>query len=165
MSDYLQILQAVLPAILVIIGGIVTWRLKAKAEGLRAIEEKLRDERSKVYENLLEPYVTIMSKADARTKERAMKRILSAEYKKISLQVNLIGADPVIIAWNKLLEYTSSVEKSSDLNNTLVMRYFADFLLEVRRNLGNEKTTLKRADILRCFVSDVNDYEEQLNTI
>jgi hypothetical protein len=47
-------LQALGPSFLIVIGGIISWFLKSRIEELRAIEEKLREERRKIYGQILD---------------------------------------------------------------------------------------------------------------
>ena len=54
-------LQTIGPALLAVIGGIVGWFLKSRTDELRAVEERLSSERRKVYSDLLEPFVVLLT--------------------------------------------------------------------------------------------------------
>ena len=54
-------LQTIGPALLAVIGGIVGWFLKSRTDELRVVEERLSSERRKVYSDLLEPFVVLLT--------------------------------------------------------------------------------------------------------
>ena len=54
-------LQTIGPALLAVIGGIVGWFLKSRTDELRIVEERLSSERRKVYSDLLEPFVVLLT--------------------------------------------------------------------------------------------------------
>ncbi|HCZ34838.1 MAG TPA: hypothetical protein DHV26_02810, partial [Cytophagales bacterium] len=56
-----SILIAIISPILITIGGLLTWILKAKREELLAQEEKTRQFRINTYETLLEPYYGVFT--------------------------------------------------------------------------------------------------------
>ena len=56
--DWIQIVG---PPLLMLVGGIITWIIKSKIEELHAIEEKLREDRRKIYIQILDPYIRLFS--------------------------------------------------------------------------------------------------------
>ena len=85
--------------------GLATWFLKSRTEELRAIEEQLRQQRVKIYKELLDPLIIAFSDLKGKGPLQAQKRILSREYKSTSFELVLLGGDDVIKAWNDLLQY------------------------------------------------------------
>lgn len=77
--DWLQILG---PTLLMVLGGILTWFIKAKIEELRAIEEKLREERRNIYAQILDPYIHLFADLKGKGPDEALKKITSYDYKK-----------------------------------------------------------------------------------
>lgn len=61
---FLEIVRVLGPSILVIIGGAVGWFIKARIEEIKNIQEKLREERRKLYVEILSPYIKIFSNPD-----------------------------------------------------------------------------------------------------
>lgn len=47
------------PPLLMVLGGIITWFIKSKSEELKAVEDLLREERRKIYGEILEPYIQL----------------------------------------------------------------------------------------------------------
>ena len=54
-------LQTIGPALLAVIGGIVGWFLKSRTDELRVVKKRLSSERRKVYSDLLEPFVVLLT--------------------------------------------------------------------------------------------------------
>ena len=93
--NWIQILG---PSLLIILGGIITWIIKSKIEELRSIEEKLLEERRKIYINILEPFILIFAGVTPGKIKEAQNIISSDEYRKTGFLLNLYGSDNVIKA-------------------------------------------------------------------
>lgn len=66
----------------------------------------------------------------------------------------LFGSDDVVNAYNDFFQYLykdESERKSSELLNHL-----GKVVLEIRRDLGNNKTELKEYDMLRSMITDID---------
>ncbi|GAG88773.1 unnamed protein product, partial [marine sediment metagenome] len=96
-------LQVLGPSLLLVLGGIITWLLKSRVEELRATEERLREERRKIYNQILDPYIRLFSDLKGKGQEYALKKITSYEYKKTAFELNLFGSDEVVLAYNNLI--------------------------------------------------------------
>jgi len=153
----INFLNIIIGPSLMIIGGIVTWIIKSKIEELQAIEKSLLDERRKIYYDLLSPYIEIF--AIEGNKEKAMKDMLSTEYRKTSFNLNLIGSDSVVNAYNEMMQYTFKTEKLENTDPKQLMILLANFLLEIRKSLGNKKTTLNNIDMLKSMIKDIDKIE------
>jgi len=153
----INFLNIIIGPSLMIIGGIVTWIIKSKIEELQAIEKSLLDERRKIYYDLLSPYIEIF--AIEGNKEKAMKDMLSTEYRKTSFNLNLIGSDNVVNAYNEMMQYTFKTEKLENTDPKQLMILLANFLLEIRKSLGNKKTTLNNIDMLKSMIKDIDKIE------
>ncbi|MBL7148430.1 MAG: hypothetical protein ISS82_06390 [Nanoarchaeota archaeon] len=57
-------IDIIIPPLLMIVGGIITWLVKKKTEELKAVEERLREEKRKIYTKLLNPYIELLSGQD-----------------------------------------------------------------------------------------------------
>jgi len=149
--EWLQILG---PSLLTILGGIIAWIIKSKAEELQATEKKLRDERRKIYEQILEPYIQLFS--DLKNTEKAMEKIVSFDYKKTSFDLYLFGSDSVVKAYNQLMQYVFKNEDLKTQNPRTYMTLWANFLLEIRKSLGNKRTKLSDIDMLKGWIKDID---------
>ena len=92
------------PALLMALGGLAAWFIKSKTEELRTIEKKLRIERRKVYEDILDPIIQLFSGFDDENVSLVKKKITSQEYRKTTFNLNLVGSDGVVRAYNNLMQ-------------------------------------------------------------
>lgn len=148
-------LQVLGPSLLVIVGGIITWFLKSRVEELRATEEKLREERRKIYSQILDPYIHLFADSTGQGPAQ-IKRITSYEYRRTAFDLNLFGSDEVVRAYNALMKHTYEAESLGGQDAREMMRLWGSLLLEIRRSLGNKKTKLKEFDMLRAMIKDID---------
>lgn len=153
-------LQALGPTLLMVIGGIITWLIKSRVEELKATEEKLREERRKIYAQILDPYIRIFADLKGQGPVQAIKKIKSYDYRKTALDLNLFGSDNVVRAYNALMKHTYEVESTGGKNPMKMMRLWGAFLLEIRKSLGNKKTKLDEFDMLRGMIKDIDSIKE-----
>jgi len=149
--EWLQILG---PSLLVILGGLITWFVKSKTEELLATEKKLLDERRKIYEKILEPYIQLFS--DLKNSDDAMKKIVSFDYKKTSFDLYLFGSDSVVKAYNQLMQCAFKNEALKTQDPRTYMTLWANFFLEIRKSLGNKRTKLSNIDMLKGWIKDID---------
>ena len=157
--DWIQIVG---PPLLMLVGGIITWIIKSKIEELHAIEEKLREDRRKIYIQILDPYIRLFSGLKNQNREKIRKevtrKIISYEYRKIAFELNLFGSDEVVRAYNELMQHTYKAESIGERDPKKIMHLWGNFLLEIRKSLGNKKTTLDEIDMLRGMITDIDQY-------
>jgi len=67
------------------------------------------------------------------------------------------GSDKVLAAWVKWLRATTNQEalKQSPM---LALILYEDLILAIRRDLGHKNKDLKRGDVLRLFVTDIDQH-------
>ena len=80
--------------------------------------------------------------------------MLSLDYRKTAFQLILLGSDDVVRAHNELMQYIFSIEGQPD-PGALMQRY-ARLLLEIRKSLGNKRTTLREVEMLRGSIKGVD---------
>jgi len=154
--EWLQILG---PTLLLVLGGIITWFIKSKIEELRAIEEKLREERRSIYAQILDPYIRLFADLRGRGPDEAFKRITSYDYRKTAFDLNLFGSDEVVRAYNNLMKHAYEAEATGNQNPRKMMSLWGKLLLEIRKSLGNKKTKLNEFDMLRAMIKDIEKLE------
>ncbi|WP_133957310.1 hypothetical protein [Aminivibrio pyruvatiphilus] len=150
-------LQALGPSLLIVIGGIISWFLKSRIEELRAIEEKLREERRKIYGQILDPFIRLLSDLKGQGSSNALKQISSYEYRKTAFDLNLFGSDDVVQAYNNLWKYTYEAEKTDCKDPKEMMSLLGNLLLEIRKSLGNKNTMLTEIDMIRWMIKDIDN--------
>jgi len=155
-------LQIVLAPLLMVVGGIVTWIIKSRLEELRAIEERWRDERRKIYGEILDPYVELFASLKIKDggASKIEQKIISYEYRKTIFELGLLGSDDVVRAYNALMQHSFKSVGSGrqDLGET--MRLWGKLRLEIRKSLGNKKTKLNEFDMLRGEITDIDKLEK-----
>jgi len=141
-----------------VLGGIITWFIKARSEDLRVTNEKLRDTRRNIYADILAPYIKLFSDMSAKGQENVMEAITSEQYKKITFDLNLYGSDKVVQAYNAMLQHTYKAEQTGNQDSKELMRLWGALLIEIRKSLGNKKTKLKEVDMLRGMIKDIDNF-------
>ena len=139
--------------------GFGVWYFQSSLEALRREQERLHDDRRKVYTDVLEPFVRIFAGIkNPKENQKALQHMLSLEYKRTAFEFSLIGADDVVRSFNDLMQYVYSfdAEAGEKPDVSKLMRLWGAFLLEIRRNVGNPKTKLAPADMLRSQIKDID---------
>ena len=160
------------PILLLILSGI-GWKYRQSMERRLKIEEKLRDDRIEIYNQILEPFVIMLMSDDAwssnpknKNKDKfeiAKSKMLSLEYRKVSFKLSLIGSDPVVISFSDLMQYSYHMDKdkSNSLENSAkILNLLGNFLLEIRRSMGNDSTKINNWGMLEWFIKDIKTYQK-----
>jgi hypothetical protein len=73
----------------------------------------------------------------------------------------LVGSDEVVFAFNELMQHFYSQDDSPDTseqNMKLMLSLLGNFLLQIRRSMGNESTKLDHWQMLEWFMTDVRKW-------
>lgn len=148
-------LQILGPTLLLILGGGVSWFIKSRYEELRIIEEKLREDRRKIYSEIISPYINLFADLKGKGQGEAIKKITSYNYKKTAFDLNLFGSDEVVRAYNNLMQHIYKAEDMGNQDRKEMIKLWGKFLLEIRKSLGNKNTALNEFDMLRSLIKDI----------
>jgi hypothetical protein len=156
----MEFIEKILPTLLVVLTGLLTWFLKDNSEKLKLQREMLVEEKRNNYEKILEPIVRTLHGAKNEIElNKAIKQITSYDYRKQAFQLMLFGSDNVVNAYNDFFQY---LYKNND---TIVakemLKALGKVVLEIRKDVGNSKTTLKEYDMLRFMISDMDLLSKQ----
>ncbi len=154
----INLMNALAPSLLIIVGGIITWLLKSRVEELRAAEKNLLETRTKTYWDILEPYITLFSDTSEKARPGLIKMITSLQYRKTAFHLCLLGSDDVVQAYNAMLQHMYEAERTGKQDAIELMRLWGALLIEIRKSLGNKKTKLKEVDMLRGMIKDIDDF-------
>ena len=138
------------------------------------LEDKLREDRIQAYNQILEPFVFFLMpeaawQTDPKNKgknkdEIATRLMLSLEYRQNAFKLSLVGADAVVKAYNNLMQYFFERENVADAGTPgdakQMVGLLGHFLLEIRRSMGNEATTLDHWAMLEWFITDARKYRD-----
>jgi hypothetical protein len=142
--------------------GFAVWYFQSRLEAINRAKESLHAERRKAYSDVLDPFIRIFAGIkNPQEHAKAMKHILSYEYKKAAFEFSLIGADDVVRSFNELMGYIYSSSDSESPSPGDLLKYWGLFLLEIRKNVGNPETKLLAADMLRSQIKDIDEVLKQ----
>lgn len=155
----MELWEIALALILAILGSgsLVGLYIQDRIQKLRSVEEKLREERRKVYSELLIPFIQIFTNPN--DPEIVLEHIKSLEYRKTSFDLTLLGSDEVVQAYGDLMQhiYQQSQNKDADPKKANeIIKLWSKLLLEIRKSLGNQKTNLSEKDMLRHIITDID---------
>lgn len=166
--DYISAIGSVSTPLLVLGLTAVGWKYRQSVERKLKLEEKLRDDRIEIYNQILEPFILLLMtdvawQSDKRNKgknkdEIAVSQMLSLEYRKVSFKLSLIGSDLVVNSFNNLMQHfytqdTNNVNPSKEQIKRM-MSLLGTFLLEIRKSMGNETTNIDNWGMLEWFITD-----------
>ena len=166
--DYVTAIGSVATPVFVIILTAVGWRLRRGIERRLELEDKLRENRIATYNEILEPFIILLTSDAAWQHDKkhsgidkgevALSKLLSLEYRRQGFKLSLVGSDAVVSAYNNLMQFfysrgDSPASSQEDLKQ--MMGLLGTFLLEIRRSMGNEATKLDKWEMLEWFMSDV----------
>lgn len=153
-------IQSILTLIVAIFGSgsIIGILIQNKITKLRSIEEKLRDDRRKVYFDLLAPFILMFTKGT--DQQKITDQMLSQGYRRTSFELTLLGSDEVVRAYGNLMQHTFESEKQKAegriIDPTIIIKLYTTLLLEIRKDLGNGNTSLKEKDMISHMITDID---------
>ena len=169
--DYVTAFGAIATPLVVLLLTGVGWSIRNRQERIFKLEEKLRDNRIENYNRILEPFILFLMpekawESDPKNKNKnkneiASRKMLSLAYREEGFKLSLIGTDDVVSAHNAMMQHFFKSDRSSSEESTKqLMRLLGQFLLEIRRSMGNEATKLSNWDMLSWFLTDIDDYRD-----
>ena len=153
--DNSWLIQLVVPTIV----GFAVWYSRSVVESIRQERERLHESRRKIYLDLLEPFITILSGVnDLEKQEDAVKQISSTEFRRTIFELGFLGSDDVNISLGELMQYFFKLKqkgKSPEAKKFILL--WGDLLLSIRRDLGSKGTKLTNKDMLRPQIKDIDE--------
>ena len=135
-ENLIALLSILISAIVAVAGFIIAWQ----TEKLRTMREQLSEKKYNAYADAVKMFYSVLkdTKANRTTNNREMMdRMID-----IKRDIFMYGSDKVFKVFNKwLLSTTNS-------NDKVQFAAFLDFVLEMRKDLCNNKTKLTKHDIL-----------------
>ena len=135
-ENIIAILSILISAIVTVAGIIIAWQ----TEKLRTMREQLSEKKYNAYADAVKMFYSILKDTQAHratNNDEMMERMID-----IKRDILMYGSDDVFRAFNKWLIASGSVNVKGQL------AAFLDFVLEMRKDLCNNKTKLKKHDIL-----------------
>ena len=144
------------PTLVGLVGGAIGWFLKSRLEAKRRDQEALRDERAKIYVDILMPFIRIFTDLSPARQEEALREVKSVEYRKLAFRLALIGDDTVVRAWNRLWQTLFRMQTAKSSSPEELVLGLGDVLLAIRKSLGIKDTSLDNKDMLRWMITDID---------
>ena len=86
--------------------GFGVWYFQSRIDRLHRAQERLQDERRKLYSDVLEPFIRVFAGLRApKEMAKALKQLASFEYRKTAFEFSLMGSDDVVRAFNDMMQY------------------------------------------------------------
>lgn len=139
--------------------GFAVWYFQSRIDKINKESDKLNDKRREIYSRLLEPFIRMFAGIkNPDEAKNALDQILSFDYKKTAFEFTLMGSDEVVRSFNELMQYIYKMELKEDTQKAMkeFLIHWGNFLLVIRRNLGNPKTKLNEIDMLRNQITDID---------
>lgn len=130
------ILTVFVPAIVAVAGIVIAWQ----TEKLRTMREQLSEKKYNAYADAVKMFYSILKDTKAHratNNDDMMERMID-----IKRDILMYGSDEVFKAFNEWLIASGGTNVKGQLS------YFLDFVLEMRKDLCNNKTKLTKHDIL-----------------
>lgn len=143
--------------------GFAVWYFQSRIDEIRRAREGLNDDRRKVYADLLEPFVRIFAGVkNPKENQKALQQLLSVDYKRTAFEFSLIGSDDVVKSFNNMMQHLYSTDPSEGGTPDPggLLRLWGEFLLEIRKDVGDPKTKLTSTDMLRGQIRDIDKLTE-----
>jgi hypothetical protein len=155
-----------LPALITVAGTLVisiitlTYTHWAKSR-----EDRLK-RKQEMYDKLLRPYIAYFHEILAKkhnVEPLTQKKI--GDIAELSLILPMYVPDQLFRAFQKVQQKGTKLDSTFDSEREKVLTEYylalGDLLLEVRKDLGFKRTSLKGADIIRNVVRDIDDYAKK----
>ena len=130
------ILTVFVPAIVAVAGIVIAWQ----TEKLRTMRKQLSEKKYNAYADAVKMFYSILKDTKAHratNNDYMMERMID-----IKRDILMYGSDEVFKAFNEWLIASGGTNVKGQLS------YFLDFVLEMRKDMCNNKTKLTKHDIL-----------------
>jgi hypothetical protein len=166
--EFVTAIGSIATPVIVLIISSIGWNAKNRIERKIDLENKLRDDRIEIYNKILEPFIILLMsdaawECDKKNKGKdkgsiATSTMLTLEYRRHGFKLALMANDSVVKAYNNLMQYIYNMEeaqKSGEIDFVKdMMELLGNFLIEIRKSMGNEATKLDFWDMCEWWMSD-----------
>ena len=142
--------------------GLFLWLFKRAFESIQRSKEQFRENRLKVYLEVLDPILTMMhhvKRGRAGGKRRRGPGFSEDQFRRALVNVKLMATDEVVRALDDMITgFPSDGTRTEEESAAMLVQLFGGLLLAIRKDLGNPTTTMTELDMLRVIVTDVERY-------
>ena len=88
----------------------------------------------------------------------ATNKMLALEYRESSFRLALMAPDSLVKSYNNLMQYFFNSSEYSDMTSIVgyatIIELLGNFLIEIRKSMGNESTALNHWDMCEFWMTD-----------
>lgn len=126
------------------------------------INNQIRNERQKIYSEILEWIITNVFYSGISTNRKSV-----SELQKLQKNITIYGSDEVLKSWQELsFVIKNSVTDTTGLTDEEKTKYYIEkqapyierFILAIRKELGYKNKKIKNYDILKLYITDINNF-------
>lgn len=140
--------------------SVVSLVLSNLMEQRNAIRQDIREKKTPVCEKMISTFFTAMHAASSDAKEEVSSDDLESAVAEFIEEVVVWGSDEVIVVYN---DFQRAARKERP--PTEIMTHYEDLLFAIRRDLGHKNRGLGRSDLLRLFITDLDQALEQVENV
>jgi hypothetical protein len=151
------------PALLTILAGGIGFVVSKIYESIKENNQRAYEKKREIYYKLIKPFREILFPANGKKKELTNEQIREAV--EAAFDNILYASDEVIKSYGAFRNLSSN----GNLQPEAVLKQFALLLQAMRKDLGNQFSTLDEVDILKMFINmsftEEREYREKFKSI
>ncbi|MCS6096805.1 hypothetical protein ACRN9J_02810 [Shewanella baltica] len=140
--------------------SVVSVLFSKKQEHKVDIENQLRVKKIPIYENIIE-FIFLITFAEKLGKAQPTEQEMIAFFADTTRDLVIWGSKDIVKAFGDFKDKLGTLAVCGDTAGMLAT--VEDFLFAIRKDLGHKHTKIKRGDILRLYINDVDAYFPRLN--
>lgn len=144
-----QVLSLSVPILLAFLAG-VGWMYRHEREKRDEIERKLSDTKFKVYNDLIDIFIGVLQEQKQKQKSTINERKIISTLQSAQRQLLMYGSDDVLGEFINFMEFCYA--GNTDIHK--MMKIYSNFLIAIRKDMGNKHSKIKNHDILRMLITD-----------
>ncbi|MDG9930614.1 MULTISPECIES: hypothetical protein [unclassified Pseudomonas] len=119
------------------------------------INNTLRERKTPTYENIIN-FIFKITFAEKLGEKQPSEKEMIKFFTDTTRDLVVWGSNDMILAFSKFREGAIANEKGNSSSNILFI--VEDLMLAIRKDLGHSSSSIKRGDILRLYINDVDNY-------
>jgi hypothetical protein len=158
--------QNIFQALVLVIGGLIGTLITLFFTYWTKRREEFLERKREMYNKLLRPYIAIFHEILAyKQKVQPLMQKKVGEIQELYFLLPLHVPDHVFLAFQNVQQKAFKLDNSPETEREKAATDFylslGDLLLEVRKDLGHKRTSLKGIDIIRNMILDIDEYAKR----
>lgn len=152
-------LSEILVAIMTIVATGFGFIIKEQRDKIKMIQNQLSDKKYKVYHEIYAVFFDILKQQKGLSKNQ---KIEDVTIRMIDIKKDLFIYAPDTIV-KKFLEWVTYVGDQPGNNRQMLI--FLELFIMIRKDMGNEKTSIEEVDILKGVIGSNEEYKKFIQSI